>query len=39
MLGEARAASSVRISLGEGTTHDDIVFAVAAFERVLARGA
>jgi cysteine desulfurase len=37
MLGEARAACSVRISLGDATTREDILFARAAFETVLAR--
>jgi cysteine desulfurase len=37
MLGEARASRSVRLSLGETTTREDIDFAVVAFERVLAR--
>ncbi len=38
MLGEARAACSARLSLGDVTTRDEIVFVVRAFERVLARG-
>jgi cysteine desulfurase len=33
----ATAASSVRFSLGEDTTHDDVTFALAAVARVLAR--
>jgi cysteine desulfurase len=37
MVGEARAACSVRVSLGEGTTRDEILFAADAFDRVLAR--
>jgi cysteine desulfurase len=37
MLGEARAASAVRISLGEETTPGEIDRALAALERVLAR--
>jgi cysteine desulfurase len=39
MLGEARAASSLRFSLGEETTRADIEAAIAAVARVLARGA
>jgi len=39
MVGEERAARSVRISLGEETTPDDVELAAAAFERVLRRGA
>jgi cysteine desulfurase len=38
MLGEGRAMRSVRISLGETTTAEDILFAAKAFERVLSRG-
>jgi cysteine desulfurase len=37
MLGEERAASAVRLSLGETTTPADVDAALAAFERVLAR--
>jgi cysteine desulfurase len=37
MLGEERAASAVRLSLGETTTRDDVTRALGAFERVLAR--
>jgi len=37
MLGEARARSAVRISLGESTTAADIDAALAIFERVLGR--
>ncbi|NUO50079.1 MAG: cysteine desulfurase [Polyangiaceae bacterium] len=37
MLGRTRAASAVRISLGETSTNDDISAAILAFERVLAR--
>jgi cysteine desulfurase len=37
MVGRERAASAVRLSLGESTTVADIDGAVAAFERVLAR--
>jgi cysteine sulfinate desulfinase/cysteine desulfurase-like protein len=37
MLGAERAASAVRISLGEDTTSADVDRAVAAFERVLRR--
>ena len=39
MLGEARSSRSVRLSLGEDTTREEILFAAAAFERVLARSA
>jgi cysteine desulfurase len=38
MSGPARAASSVRISLGETTTDDDVERAVEAFRVVLRRG-
>ena len=38
MVGEARAGTSVRISMGETTTDADIARALAAFARVLARG-
>jgi cysteine desulfurase len=37
MVGEARAASSVRLSLGETTTREDVAAAVKAFARVLGR--
>jgi cysteine sulfinate desulfinase/cysteine desulfurase-like protein len=38
-MGDDRAAvSSVRFSLGEETTQDDVGFALAAAARVLARG-
>ncbi len=37
MLGRARAASAVRISLGETSTDEDISAAILAFERVLSR--
>jgi cysteine desulfurase len=37
MLGETRAGSSVRISLGETTTRDEVELAQAALARVLAR--
>jgi cysteine desulfurase len=37
MLGRARAASAVRLSLGETSTNEDISAAILAFERVLAR--
>lgn len=37
MVGEARAASSVRLSLGETTTREEVDFAVGAFERTLGR--
>lgn len=37
MLGEARAASAIRISLGETTTAEDLRTTEAAFERVLRR--
>jgi cysteine desulfurase len=37
MHGQARARSALRISLGEDTTEEDIVQAIAVFERVLAR--
>ncbi|NUP10358.1 MAG: cysteine desulfurase [Polyangiaceae bacterium] len=39
MLGIARARSAVRASLGEATTERDVVEAVSAFRRVLARSA
>lgn len=39
MLGEARAASAIRISLGEPTTQIEIDTTRVAFERVLARTA
>ncbi|MBM4357707.1 MAG: cysteine desulfurase [Deltaproteobacteria bacterium] len=35
MLGVARARSAVRLSLGEGTTREDVEGALAAFEEVL----
>ncbi|MEZ4307624.1 MAG: hypothetical protein R3F14_06205 [Polyangiaceae bacterium] len=38
MVGMERAASAVRISLGETTTVEDIERAVEAFRRVLSRG-
>lgn len=38
MVGAARASSAVRISLGDGTTGDDVDAAVRAFRRVLSRG-
>jgi cysteine desulfurase len=38
MVGEERAASAVRLSMGETTTRADVDQAVHAFERVLARG-
>lgn len=38
MLGGGRAASSVRLSLGETTTREEVAFAIRAFERVVARG-
>jgi cysteine desulfurase len=37
MRGAARAASSVRLSLGDTTTDEDVELAVTAFARVLAR--
>lgn len=37
MGGRARAASALRISLGEDTAPDDVAHALAIFERVLAR--
>lgn len=37
MAGEERALSSVRVSLGDETTVDDVDFAALAFARVLAR--
>lgn len=37
MLGDALAASSVRASLGEGTTEADVAQALASFRRVLLR--
>jgi cysteine desulfurase len=37
-MGDLEAArSTVRFSLGESTTHDDVLFALAAIERVLGR--
>ncbi len=39
MLGEARARSALRVSLGEETTWDDVHRASAAFARVIARTA
>ena len=38
VLGDAVAASSIRVSLGELTTEEDIALAIAAFTRVLQRG-
>jgi cysteine desulfurase len=38
MLGEARAGASVRVSLGDATTEEDIVRAVEAFVTVVRRG-
>jgi cysteine desulfurase len=37
MLGEERAASAVRLSLGETTTRSEVDLAITAFEKVLAR--
>jgi cysteine sulfinate desulfinase/cysteine desulfurase-like protein len=37
MLGDARARSAVRVSLGEETTAEDVERASEAFRRVLAR--
>jgi cysteine desulfurase len=37
LFGEARARSSVRISMGETTTREDVAFAKEAFARVLSR--
>ena len=37
MLGEERALSAVRVSLGEDTTREDVLEACARWERVLAR--
>ena len=37
MLGETRARSALRVSLGEETSASDVDRAIAAFERVLAR--
>jgi cysteine desulfurase len=37
MLGTERAACSLRLSLGEATTRDEVAFALEAFARVLAR--
>jgi cysteine desulfurase len=37
MHGAARAASAVRVSLGDDTTSDDVEQAIRAFQRVLAR--
>jgi cysteine desulfurase len=37
MHGRERAASSVRVSLGEDATEDDVTTAIVLFERVLAR--
>jgi cysteine desulfurase len=37
MFSDAVAASSVRASLGEDTTDDDVTCAIASFERVLSR--
>jgi cysteine desulfurase len=37
MVGELRAASAVRFSLGETSTMEDVLFAEAALRRVLAR--
>jgi cysteine desulfurase len=38
MVGIERARSAVRVSLGEDTTREDILFALAAWERVMRRG-
>ena len=38
VMGEALAASSVRASLGEDTTDDDVARAIAIFTRVSGRG-
>jgi cysteine desulfurase len=38
MLGEARASSAVRVSLGEETTAEDVVEALTRWARVLGRG-
>lgn len=37
MLGDARAASAVRLSLGESSTMADVDFAISVFSRVLSR--
>jgi cysteine sulfinate desulfinase/cysteine desulfurase-like protein len=37
MLGEGRAKTAVRVSLGEETTLADVEAAILVFERVLAR--
>jgi len=37
MVGEARALSAVRVSLGEETTRDDVDEALVRFARVLGR--
>jgi cysteine desulfurase len=37
MLGEARAKSALRVSLGEETSWDDVTRATAAFANVIAR--
>ncbi|HSO33983.1 MAG TPA: cysteine desulfurase family protein [Labilithrix sp.] len=37
MLGDALAGSSVRLSLGDATTDEDVALAIAAFRRVLSR--
>jgi len=39
MLGEARARSALRVSLGEETSWDDVNSAIAAFAKVIARSA
>jgi cysteine desulfurase len=37
MLGESRARSALRVSLGEETTENDLERAIVAYERVLTR--
>jgi cysteine desulfurase len=37
MLGEARARSALRVSLGEETSQRDLEYAISAFDRVLTR--
>jgi len=38
MLGRTRAAQAVRITLGDDNSEEDVDFAIAVFDRVLARG-
>jgi cysteine sulfinate desulfinase/cysteine desulfurase-like protein len=38
MLGEERASSAIRVSLGDNTTLDDILEVISRWDHVLRRG-